>query len=232
MKQVIPKCKSSCIPGNVYVFSRNRAVLALIRERLAPWQPCRIRSCPNPSHIISARPEQASTVIIIDAAYEPYAPDRLILTLNVHAPESRKLFLGSVATENMCHLLSIGIHGFMPVGSIEHDLLQAVTMINKGHLYVSRHILERYVIRTQSQHTQPICERRLSKRQMQIIQLLDAGTTNKELSSMLGISENTIKFHLKRLFFKIGVHDRNSISALAKVLASSNSPADALMRQA
>lgn len=49
----------------------------------------------------------------------------------------------------------------------------------------------------------------LSHREQQLIPLLIQGQSNKKMSITLGISENTIKFHLKNLFTKIDIHSRN-----------------------
>lgn len=49
----------------------------------------------------------------------------------------------------------------------------------------------------------------LSHREQQFIPLLIQGQSNKQMSTALGISDNTVKFHLKNLFAKIGVHNRN-----------------------
>jgi LuxR family maltose regulon positive regulatory protein len=49
----------------------------------------------------------------------------------------------------------------------------------------------------------------LSHREQQLIPLLIQGKSNKQMSAAMGISENTIKFHLKNLFSKIDAHNRN-----------------------
>jgi len=48
----------------------------------------------------------------------------------------------------------------------------------------------------------------LTDREMQVLQLIVKGRSNKEISSALFISEDTVKFHLKALFMKLGVQDR------------------------
>lgn len=49
----------------------------------------------------------------------------------------------------------------------------------------------------------------LSHREQQLIPLLIQGKSNKQMSAILGISDNTVKFHMKNLFTKITVHNRN-----------------------
>jgi DNA-binding NarL/FixJ family response regulator len=49
---------------------------------------------------------------------------------------------------------------------------------------------------------------KLSKRQAQLIVMLDRGLSNREIADELGISEHTVKVHLWRLFRRLGVKSR------------------------
>ena len=50
----------------------------------------------------------------------------------------------------------------------------------------------------------------LSPREAEILNWVAAGKSNPEIAIILGISEATVGTHLKRLFTKLGVHDRVS----------------------
>ena len=50
----------------------------------------------------------------------------------------------------------------------------------------------------------------LSPREAEILNWVAAGKSNPEIAMILGISEATVGTHLKRLFTKLGVHDRVS----------------------
>ena len=65
----------------------------------------------------------------------------------------------------------------------------------------------------------------LTKREAEIASLLTRGRTNKQIAGELGISENTIKTFVKRLFIKLGVHSRSElISEIYKLTPSANRP--------
>jgi DNA-binding NarL/FixJ family response regulator len=49
---------------------------------------------------------------------------------------------------------------------------------------------------------------KLTKRQKQLILLLNQGLSNREIAEKLDISEHTVKVHLGRLFRRIGVTSR------------------------
>jgi DNA-binding CsgD family transcriptional regulator len=48
----------------------------------------------------------------------------------------------------------------------------------------------------------------LTGRELEILQRVDAGFSNKEIASQLGMSESTVKVHLRNVFGKLGVHSR------------------------
>lgn len=61
---------------------------------------------------------------------------------------------------------------------------------------------------------QPI--EKLSKRQKQLLVLLDKGLSNRDIAEALEISEHTVKVHLWRLFRRLNVKSRSQASHLAR----------------
>jgi DNA-binding NarL/FixJ family response regulator len=57
---------------------------------------------------------------------------------------------------------------------------------------------------------------KLSKRQKQLLQLLDRGMSNREIAEHLQISEHTVKVHLWRLFRRLDVKSRTQALHLAR----------------
>jgi two-component system NarL family response regulator len=43
----------------------------------------------------------------------------------------------------------------------------------------------------------------ISPRQLQILRLVSRGSTDKQIAGDLGISENTVKSHIKQIFVKL-----------------------------
>jgi Response regulator containing a CheY-like receiver domain and an HTH DNA-binding domain len=55
----------------------------------------------------------------------------------------------------------------------------------------------------------------LAARELEVLQLLATGLRNRAIAINLGISENTVKFHVRKLFKKLGVGSRTEAIALA-----------------
>ena len=60
-------------------------------------------------------------------------------------------------------------------------------------------------------------ETKLSKRQTQLIVMLDQGLSNRDIAERLGISEHTVKVHLWRLFRRLGVKSRTQTLHYARM---------------
>lgn len=58
---------------------------------------------------------------------------------------------------------------------------------------------------------------KLSKRQTQLIAMLDKGMSNRDIATDLEISEHTVKVHLWRLFRRLGVKSRTQALHYARV---------------
>lgn len=58
----------------------------------------------------------------------------------------------------------------------------------------------------------------LTPRELQVLELIAAGLSNKEISERIHLSENTIKTHLSRVFEKLGARRRTQAVQAAKEL--------------
>ena len=60
-------------------------------------------------------------------------------------------------------------------------------------------------------HDQEQASRDLTRRERTVLRLLVDGRRNLEISEELGISERTVKFHVRGLFTKLGVSSRTQV---------------------
>ncbi len=55
----------------------------------------------------------------------------------------------------------------------------------------------------------------LTERELEVLGLVARGLTNREIAAHLFLSEGTVKTHVKRIFYKLAVHDRTQAVILA-----------------
>jgi two-component system nitrate/nitrite response regulator NarP len=95
--------------------------------------------------------------------------------------------------------MAAGAAGFAPRSSPVESLLDTCAAVAAGKMvfpYVDVRELQRDPIQS------------LSRKERLILEALSKGLTNRELSSELGISTNTVKFHLSNLYDKLSVKNR------------------------
>ena len=58
----------------------------------------------------------------------------------------------------------------------------------------------------------------ITPREMQLLEILSAGSSNEEISQFLDISINTVKYHLKRIYRKLNIKNRVEAASYYRAL--------------
>ena len=85
-------------------------------------------------------------------------------------------------------------------------LLAAIRAVNDGERYVPPEVAMRIGERLLAQ---------LTPREMEVLQLVAKGFSNKEIATSLQVVEGTIKIHVTNLLAKLGVADRTQALVVA-----------------
>jgi DNA-binding NarL/FixJ family response regulator len=109
------------------------------------------------------------------------------------------------------NLLRAGALGFLESGCSNYMLRRAVRSVAAGELWASRQVVSRVIrefLLAESLQT-------LSPREYQILDLIGKGYKNREIAERLYISAETVHWHVRGLYAKIGVKDRLSAAVYA-----------------
>jgi DNA-binding NarL/FixJ family response regulator len=200
----------------VFIFTRNWLIFQAVRNvfRVAGTRAPRAVIIDSAERTLSVH-KNSRAVAILDIAGLPATLTNCLEVCDRQLPGTGKLLLGDFSADEMCRFLCLGIRGFIRYREVETKMSAAVRSIAKGRLHVASPLLHRYVEYTQSLFPSNTKKSKdLTPRQVQILTLLERRHGNKEISSALQISENTVKFHLAKLFGKLGVHDRHAVTDL------------------
>ncbi len=157
-------------------------------------------------------------VFVLDAGTLRIPLGGFLRSLRLKFPTAKTLVVDEDRPrEDICRLLFLGAQGFVPYKKVESCLEIAIRKVAGGHLWVPEEVLEQYV--AYSTHLSSLRLKQgteITRRERQIIELVQRRFSNKEISAILKISESTVKFHLSNIFGKVGVHDRHDlVDALA-----------------
>jgi DNA-binding NarL/FixJ family response regulator len=131
-------------------------------------------------------------------------PDLPILMLTVYE-DAERLF-GSLAA---------GADGYILKRTEPRSILEAIRDVLGGGAPMSRTIARKVLqhFRNLSGPTSVPDPERLSDREREILQPLATGYTDKEIAKQLGISSDTVRSHLKRIYKKLHVSTRTAAAA-------------------
>lgn len=109
--------------------------------------------------------------------------------------------------EYLAKAVEIGVNGYVLKDSNSMILKTAITTVYHGDTYIQPSLTpllkEKLEISIRRKK-----ESLLTKRELQILELLGEGLCNKEIAERLFISEKTVKNHVSSIFKKIAVTDR------------------------
>jgi two-component system nitrate/nitrite response regulator NarL len=119
----------------------------------------------------------------------------------------------AIEKEQVIEALQLGAHGIILKHSTLQLLLKSIRCVSDGQYWVGQESVSDLIqaLRQMMPDHRPSEASRdfgLTPREVQVIALIVAGYTNKDLARQLGISEHTAKHHLTNIFDKLGVSNR------------------------
>ena len=109
--------------------------------------------------------------------------------------------------EDIFRAIQAGAKSYLLKDMPREQIIETIRSVHRGKHKLPPGVLSRLEERSRRQD--------LTEREMEILQLIVKGRSNKEISSALFISEDTVKYHLKTLFTKLGVQDRTEAAISA-----------------
>jgi len=132
------------------------------------------------------------------------APQAKVIALSMH---SDRRFV--------TRALAAGVSGYLRKGCAFEDLAQAVRCVHQGRVYVSEEIAE--VLAADYGHgptgLEPSMRPHLTARERDVLGLLTAGNSTRQIATALGVSPKTVLVHRRNLMRKLGVR---SVAELVK----------------
>ncbi|MDI3477525.1 MAG: two-component system, NarL family, response regulator DegU [Thermoanaerobacterium sp.] len=105
--------------------------------------------------------------------------------------------------EYLMEALKIGVEGYILKDADSDELIKAIRTISNGGVYIHPSLVSEIENLDVDE-----CKKELTDREMQILNLIAEGYSNKEIADKLFLSEKTVKNHVYNIFRKLDVKDR------------------------
>ena len=123
-------------------------------------------------------------------------------------PEARIIVLTSYAGDTqVSRALRSGARGYLLKDMLRKELLETIRAVHAGQKRLSSEAA--------AEIAEHATDDALTPREIDVLRLIAAGNANKEIATQLGLTEETVKSHVKNILGKLDANDRTHAVTIA-----------------
>ena len=131
-----------------------------------------------------------------------------IRTITAEFPAARILALTTYEGDaDIRRALEAGARGYLLKDMLLTDVIRAVRAVHGGERVIPNAVAARLAEFPERSD--------LTERELEVLQLVARGLSNKDMARVIGRTDETVKIHLKNVFTKLGVADRTEAVTVA-----------------
>lgn len=147
-------------------------------------------------------------VVLMDLRLPGIGGVEAIMAIRKEFSDARVIVLTTFDTdEDIYRAMESGAKAYLLKDVRHSELSKTIRDVHSGRQVLPPKLVERLAVRRRRSN--------LSEREMEVLQLLIKGRSNKEIGASLFVGEDAVKGQLKSLFTKLGVHDRTEAAICA-----------------
>ena len=164
--------------------------------------------------------ETDAEIILLDLELErTHGVDALKL-VRENAPDVKVIIYTSHDEEDrIVQAAELGVDGYLLKGCGQKELVSAIESVSTGGIAlestVAGKLMQHMNRRSSASEAETV---RFSKREAQVLELIAAGKTNRDIGETLFISESTVKFHVHAILNKLDASNRTEAVSIAAQL--------------
>ena len=150
-------------------------------------------------------------IVIMDLQMPEISGVEAARQLSRESPQTRVIMLSMYASkEHVYQAFQAGAKGYLLKDASIGEVIEAIMEVAAGRRFLSQALtdsmIDDYLLkREEGKHTNPL--KLLSERELQILELIVGGKTNKQISQTLHLSPSTVSTYRSRMMKKLGIHD-------------------------
>ncbi|SFC13279.1 two component transcriptional regulator, LuxR family [Marinospirillum celere] len=125
----------------------------------------------------------------------------------ISAEDDRQVVLGA---------MNAGAIGFISKASPREEMARALQQLLTGQVYLPSHSIRQTDLEITSKEPQPLAWQQLTKKQLEVLERMALGESNKQIAWHLNIAETTVKGHVAAIMSKLGIKNRVHLALTAQ----------------
>lgn len=152
--------------------------------------------------------EHRPDVVLMDMRMPVMSGFEAVAAIRAESPNARIVALSTYGGDEDIHRAFLaGVQSYLTKDVLHDELIQAIRAVHTGQKYLPAPIAAALA----AQLPRPD----LSARELEVLNLIVQGLSNKQLAHTLGIAEHTVKNHVKSILNKLDVDDRTQAATAA-----------------
>jgi DNA-binding NarL/FixJ family response regulator len=124
-----------------------------------------------------------------------------LMTIRAEFPDARVIMLTTyVGDVQAMRALKAGAQGYLLKSLLQKELLRTIRDVHAGRRRIGQDVA--------AEMAEHATDDALSPREVDVLQLVADGNSNKRIADRLELSEDTVKGHVKNILSKLGANDR------------------------
>ena len=129
-------------------------------------------------------------------------------------PNIKVIALTVFEGEEVLELVKAGVSAYMLKDVLGSDLIQTIHRVLAGEVVIHPRVTS-YLVQELTRTDKKNDNLNLTRREMDVLEMLVKGNSNRDMAEAMFISEKTVKNHLTSIFRKLGVKDRTQAAVFA-----------------
>jgi len=196
----------------------------VIRESLAEFvqtdPECKcVYSCATAEEALKDVPKHQPDIVLMDIQLPDVSGIECTARLKQLMPSVQIIIVTVYEdTERIFKALRAGACGYLLKRCTPEELLSAIREVRQGGAPMSREIARKVIASFQEPVAAAAEVEGLSPREHEILELLAGGFSNKQIASRVGLTDGTVRWHLRHVYHKL--HVRSRTEAAVKFLST------------
>ena len=130
-------------------------------------------------------------------------------------PDTKVLVVSTFDEDDyIAHAIQAGAKGYLLKDMPVEELAQAIRLVDRGYGQMGPGLMERMVdgiLDSSTARTEPVEPEltQLTPRELDVLNLIGVGSTNREIAQQLYITEGTVKTHITHIFNRLNLRNRS-----------------------
>ena len=194
----------------IAIVEDNKVIRESLMEFVHADPECRcVCACATAEEALKILPKHEPDIVLMDIQLPNMSGIDCLAQLKQMLPSVQVIMVTVYEdTERIFKALRMGACGYLLKRCAPEELIAAIREVRQGGAPMSREIARKVIVSFQEPVKAAAEVEDLSPRELEILELLAGGFPNKTIADRLGLTDGTVRWHLRHVYHKLHVRSR------------------------